>query len=686
MHLKIQLLGTPQFLLDDKPVTASRRAVVALLSYLAVMELEHPGQRFSRDSLAELLWTDYDPAKGLANLRHTLWEVAQFIGEGWVGAEHEVIYLNPGAYLVLDLAEFRSLLGQASRLADPALRIPLLAEAVRLYRGEFLKGFTLKEGASFNEWVLARAEALRRQFSSTLEVLVEEYRTLGQTQAAIPYAQRLIELDPLNEAAHSQLMELYASADQHTAAMQQYKTLEKLLRKELNLDPQPETRELYKKIRKGELKPASSETRPPRHNLPVHLTTFIGRQREREEIGRLLAQYRLVTLTGAGGIGKTRLAVETGNDVLKLFPHGVWFIPFESLNDEDLVPQSAASLLRIAQRPQETLIDSLLRELQGKSLLLILDNCEHLLNAIAGFAEALLKNCPSIRVLATSRQALQLEGEAFYNVPALDTPTPQPDQAVEEFGRYESIKLFLERARLAVSDFQLTKTNADSIVQICSRLDGIPLAIELAAAHVDIFAPGEILKQLNRSFDLLASSNRSILPRQQTMRTSIDWGWNLLTEAERMFMRQLSVFVGGWTLQAAQAIGLSEGRLITGSLLKKSLVIVQQRTEDETRFRFHEVIRSYAHEKLRESGEEQTLRDRHLNYFLEMAKQCEPALQGIDQEQWLARLFSERDNLRAALEWSAMTNIQAGLYISKRLRMFWESYDLREEARWLLTI
>jgi predicted ATPase/DNA-binding SARP family transcriptional activator len=691
MHLAIQLIGTPQFQLDRTPITASRRAVVALLAYLAVRNLEHPGQRYARESLAALLWTDYEPVKALSNLRHTLWEVNRFIGEGWVMTEHETIFLNFQADLTLDVEEFRSLLEQATHNSDPARRIPLLADASRLYREDFMTGFSLKDGPNFNEWVLGQTEHLRHDFASVLETLIDDYSALNQIPSAIPYAQRLIGLDPIHEAAHRKLMQLYALSDQQAAAIQQYHVLEKLLRKELNLDPQPETRELYKSIRKGEFKPISPRPRAQamissKQNLPVHLTTFIGRGRERNDISRLLTHNRMVTLIGAGGIGKTRLALQTAQALLRHYPDGVWFIPFESLADKDLVPLTVASFLGIAESADRAPADALLKELRAKNLLLILDNCEHLLDACAQLAEALLKHCPEIRILTTSRDLLRLEGEAAYHVPPLGIPERQETRSVEGIDNSESVQLFAERAALVLSSFEITETNVETLTKICQRLEGIPLAIELAAAHVDIFTPNEILQQLNHSFDLLVSNTRSTLPRHQTMRASIDWGWNLLTDAEQVFMRRLSVFKGGWTLHAAQAMDLDHVREWTSILVKKSFVVVHQQTEHETRYGFHEVIRSFVQEKLIEAGEEKTMRDRHLEYYLALARQFEPALHGLEQEMWLDRLFTERDNIRAALEWAARTHVQAGLYLSGRLRSLWESYERREEARWLLTI
>ena len=693
MQLEIQLIGTPQFQLDHTPLTASRRAVVALLAYLAVRAMEHSGERHSREALAALLWTDYEQAKALANLRHTLWEVGQFIGEGWVITEHESIFLNPKADIALDVAQFRSLLQQAASQQNPAQRIPMLMDAINLYRDDFMSGFILKGGSNFNEWSFARAETLRQDFADALQMLVDGYIASEQPDSAIPYAQRMTTLDPMNEAANRRLMELYARTDQTPAAIKQYQALEKLLRRELNVDPQPETREVYKRIRKGELKPSTelpairqAETARPKHNVPAPLTTFIGRERERHEIIRLITHHRLVTLIGAGGIGKTRLALEIGNALLSQFPGGAWFIPLESLADEDLVPQTVASHLSVSETSERPVVESLVYGLHSRTLLLILDNCEHLLDACARLAETLLKACPMLKILATSRDILQLEGEAVYHVPPLTMPQSHLGPSVDQTARSEAVQLFGERAALVSSSFEITENNIETVVRICNRLEGIPLAIELAAAHADIFTPEEILNQLSNSFDLLASQTRSAMPRHQTMHASIAWGWNLLTEAERIFMRRFSVFRGGWTLHAAQGIGVKDSLERTRALWKKSFVVVHQQAGYETRYGFHEVVRSFAQEKLIEAGEEKTIRDRQLHYYLKLVQQLELTLHSTGHEKWLDRLFLERDNIRTALEWAAQTNVQAGLYISNKLRTFWESYELREEARWLLTI
>jgi non-specific serine/threonine protein kinase len=274
-----------------------------------------------------------------------------------------------------------------------------------------------------------------------------------------------------------------------------------------------------------------------------------------------------------------------------------------------------------------------------------------------------------------------MKGEATYYLPSLSMP--EDHDSLEKLTEYESIQLFVERAALALSSFRATKENAQTIMEICHRVDGIPLAIELAAAHINILQVKEILKQLNESFSWLVSDSRTILPRHQTMRASIEWSWGLLTESEQIFLRKLSVFAGGWTLESAQAVWEGNTLNFISTLVKKSLIIVDQKSEGETRYHFHEIIRQYMREKLVESGEEEDTRTRHLKYFLQLSEQAESALRGPSQAEWYLLLNNERDNIRVALEWAEKNDVEAGLYLSGRLRRFWESFDVREGARWL---
>jgi predicted ATPase/DNA-binding SARP family transcriptional activator len=681
-QLALHFLGTPQLFLDHSPIPVERRKAVALLAYLAVNRAMH-----SREILSALLWPDYEQSKAFTNLRHTLWEIQQTIGEDWLDTSRDKIGLNPQADIWLDVDHFKSLLGQSHTQSDVPLRVSLLADSAKLYRNHFLTGFSLKDALTFNEWAFGESEGLRRNLAEALNILSQDHISLGEAEKAIPYARRLITLDPLNEASHRKLMEVYLQAGQHSAALMQYQTCEQILRKELGLDPQPETLALYKRIRKGEIKPAqvrrAGEIIPSKHNLPTQLSSFIGREKEQTEIMNLIAKHRLVTLIGTGGIGKTSLALQVGHKLLNEYPNGAWFIALDSLADPNLVPQTVAAVFDIRESNDRSSIEILINRLCEKTILLILDNCEHVVEACAQLSTTLLSNCSKLKILATSREVLNVTGEATYRMPSLSIP--EPDEAsLEKLTEYESILLFSERAALASSSFRLTEENAQAVIDICRKVDGIPLAIELAAARVNMLQVSEILNQLKSSFALLSTDNRTASVRQQTLHASVDWSWSLLNEDEQTFMRQLSVFAGGWTLESAEAVCNGDVLSLTQALVTKSLIVVDQGSGRTTRYRFHEIVRQYAREKLMEASKEDEVHTRHLKYFLRLSGEAEPSLKGPAQiEVWMARLNEERDNLRAALRWADKTDVEAGLYISGRLQGFWESLNLDEGARWM---
>jgi predicted ATPase/DNA-binding SARP family transcriptional activator len=685
-RLALYVLGPPKFELDHTPVEIDRRKALALVAYLAVNR-----EAYTREYLSTLLWPDYDQEKAFTNLRHLLWETQQALGDGWIDARRESIGLIPEADIWLDVARFETLLKESQAQEDRSLRIPLELDAVQMYRNHFLTGFSLKDAPGFNEWAFAESENLRYQLANALAILSDDLCSLGQADAAIPYARRRVALDPLNEASHRQLMEIQIEAGQHNAALKQYQSCEKILRTELGVGPQTETRVLYKQIRKGEIKPRRPvkqiATSTPQHNLPLQLSKFIGREKELDEITNLIANHRLVTLTGTGGIGKTRLSLKVGEQILNNYGDGIWLVELASLNDPALLPQTVAKLFNLVEQAEELLIEKLIRVLRPKNILLILDNCEHLLVACSHLADPLLENCPNLTILATSRELLGITGEALYHVPPLGLPEVQ--QVLEKLLEYESVQLFEERARLVHEHFSLTAENALSIAQICQRLDGIPLAIELAAARVNILSPQQIAARLDVSFNLLTGGSRTALPRHQTLHASIDWSWNLLSEVEQILLRRLSVFAGGWTLDASEAVCATNGielqQVVKGMthLVTKSLVVVNQDAGHERRYRLLEMIREYAREKLAEADEAKHVHDRHLKYFLKLSEQIEPGLVGPEQTEWSSRTNDERDNLRAALEHAARVDVEAGLYISGRLEYFWESFDSREGTRWL---
>jgi predicted ATPase/class 3 adenylate cyclase len=440
------------------------------------------------------------------------------------------------------------------------------------------------------------------------------------------------------------------------------------------------------------------------NNLPIPLTSFIGRERELKAIKGLLATTRLLTLTGVGGCGKTRLSLHVGADLLEEYPDGVWLVELAPVTDPTLVPQAVASAIgvreesrplgvdTIAPAADRLLIAKLADYLQHRKMLLILDNCEHLLSACAQLADTLLQSCPNLRILASSREGLGIAGETTWHVsplslPDLQQPLPAGADRLLALTLSEAVRLFVERAKAALPTFAVTDRNVLAVAQICQRLDGIPLAIELSAARVKSLTVEQIADRLDDRFRLLTGGSRTALPRQQTLQALIDWSYELLSEKERALLRRLSVFADGWTLEAAEPIG-SEGDIeahevldLLTHLVGKSLVMMEEQ-EGEARYRLLETVRQYSRDKLLEVGEAESVRRRHRNFFLDLAERAEPEIQGPDQRVWLERLEQEHDNLRAALGWSlADRAAESSLRLVGALWWFWHVRGYWSEGR-----
>ncbi len=416
------------------------------------------------------------------------------------------------------------------------------------------------------------------------------------------------------------------------------------------------------------------------NNLPTQLTTFIGREKEIAEVKQELELHRLVTLTGSGGTGKTRLSLQVAADLLEKFDHGVWFVELAPLTDPDLIPQTILSTIGVQEQQGKTPLEVLLKEyLHEKQALIVLDNCEHLIEASAQLVNSLLNAAPKLKVLASSREALGVKGEASYPVPSLSLPDVKHLPTIEGLSQYEAVRLFIDRALLIAPHFVVDKDNAPYIAQICYRLDGIPLAIELAAARIKMLSVEQISKRLDDRFRLLTGGARTALPRQQTLRALIDWSYDLLTENERLLLRRLSVFAGGWTLEAAEEVCVGQNDILSydvldllTQLVNKSLVVVMENSQSgETRYRMLETIRQYAREKLLEAGGSEVIRDRHLAYFVKLTEQAKPELHRSDQAFWLNKLDDEMDNLRISLEWALSGDGEDGLRIITNTARFW---------------
>lgn len=428
------------------------------------------------------------------------------------------------------------------------------------------------------------------------------------------------------------------------------------------------------------------------NNLPAQVTSFIGRAEEMAEVKRLLGSTRLLTLTGPGGTGKTRLSLQVAADVLESYSHGVWLVELATVSDGDLIGETIASAIGIREEAGRPPLDTLINALHGWRLLLVLDNCEHLIGTVADIAGTLLRRCPELHILASSREPLSIAGETIWPVPTLDVPefvrggaTPP----MSSFAELEAVQLFVERAAAVKPGFKLTPENAMTVARLCWRLDGIALAIELAAARVKLLTPAQILARIDDRFHLLSSGSRNALPRQQTLGALIDWSYDLLSEPERALLRRLAVFVGGRTLEMAEEVCSGEGVEraevfdLLAALADKSLLTVETGRDGEISYTMLESVWDYADDKLTQFGETAGYRGRHLDFFTRFAEEAEPHLMGSDQAEWLERVSAQHLNLRFALRWSVESDggVERGLRLMSALERYWEVRSYLAEGR-----
>ena len=421
------------------------------------------------------------------------------------------------------------------------------------------------------------------------------------------------------------------------------------------------------------------------NNLPVQLTSFIGRERELAEAEQRIGHARLLTLIGPGGTGKTRLSLQLGANLFPEFKDGVWLVELAPLTHPSIVLQTIASVLNVREQPGMPLKGLVIDFLRAKHLLLILDNCEHLIDICAQIAEEFLHHAQNIKIIASSREALGISGETVYRVPSLSLPGQTP-VTCEMVAGFESIQLFVERAMAASPNFRLTDENASSVAQVCQRLDGIPLAIELAASRLRLFSVEQIAVRLDDRFKLLTGGSRTALPRQQTLRALIDWSYDILPSEEQALFRRLSVFAGGWTYEVGEAVCGDQNFMDNLSqLINKSLVVLDE--DNGNRYRLLETIRQYARDKLLDFGEGRQFRDRHLEYFLLFAETAGQNILGVEALGWAKKLQAEHDNIRAALEWCLSEDVESALRIVGALPYFWITQGYAVEGRrWALDV
>lgn len=656
-----------------------------------------PDHALHREQLFEMLWPEPAPAAAANNLRQTLHIARRTLqtlpidSSALLRIHDERVHLYPASHVWIDVEDFES----AARAARGADEPDVYWDAINRYSGPLLPN------DPYEDWITLRRETLAATYVALLDDVARLHEARGEYSPALAASRRIIEVEPADEAAHVRLMRLYALTGRRSLALRQYRQLVIALARELDETPDPPTQELFEAIKRGSLSSELSSTqtdrfeangepeeRPLATNLPHTLSSFIGREREIAELCRLIGAHRLVTLTGPGGDGKTRLVVEVGWKEVNRHRDGVWFVDLTALSDATLLTQTVADVLGIQLADRDDPLAALLARLRDRDLLLILDNCEHLITACAHFVATLLATCAEVRVLATSREALRLRGGHRWFVPPL--PLPEPDAELAEIVANDAVRLFIDRVRWHRPEFALDTDNAALVATICRQLEGLPLALELAASRVAVLALPELAHRLTNVLDVLVEGARRLPRRQQTLRATLDWSYELLEPLEKVLFRRLAVFTGGWALTAAEMVCPGEEFAssavlgLLGQLVQKSLVLVEA-SGDEARYRLLEPVLQYATERLRANGEFDALRERHAQYFQMLAEEAESHLTGRDQASCLKRVARERDNLRAALvSFEKCGDRGSALRLAAGLGRFWWAHGyVAEGRRWL---
>ncbi len=670
--IRICLLGKLEVTVAGVLLIPRGKSGLWLLGLLAL----HANRPVERDWLAGTLWPDSAPEQGRENLRRALTDIRRALG-----ATASCLSNPSKQTIALQVAE--------SEVDVLAFR----AGNLKCYTGSLMPDCAL-------EWVISE----RRVLEETYLTLGEQQTALLAPDAALILLESLRACSPLRESLLRLQLSTLCQLGNRAEAQQVYYHFRRLLLEKRLGEPSAQTQEHWKNLQNREdlaelsvsATIAAPDSLPSAHtaslgnpdpfvylpnNLPQQLTSFVGREKQIADVNALLVRTRLLTLTGVGGSGKTRLALRIAADHLGAFHDGVWLVELAPLSEPNMVARTVAQSVGVKEAVGQTIIQTLTQQLKTKNVFLVLDNCEHLLNACAELAAVILRACPNVVVLATSRESLGIAGETTYRVPALTLPcaTQIKNATAENLFQFEAVRLFVDRAQLVKTDFTVTNINAPALAQICHRLDGIPLALELAATRVRSLTVGQINDKLDSRFRILTGNDKSVLARHQTLRALVDWSYDLLSIPEKNLLARLSVFVGGWTLEAAESVCGFEPvekwevlDLLT-SLVDKSLILAEEQAKiGTTRYRMLETIRQYARDRLLETGDGASFRNKHLDYFSEFAEKCGFSPTVPHTKTALCRLEAEVDNMRAGLDWGG----NAPEHAEKNLRIALALYEL----------
>src|SRR3954454_3253245 len=626
-----------------------------------------PGHRLHRDALLDELWPDQDPAAGTNNLHQALHAARRALGWQHVLLNDETVLLES---VTVDVDEFED----SAAKARASNNIEELRTAAELWAGELLPEDAYAEWAEHHRLRLTETHAA---VGTQLGVALVDK---GLASEAVAILEPLVLERPLDEPLHRALFTALAESGRRFDALSAYERLRDGLDAEFAAEPQPETKAVYRRL----LSATAPSTDVP-NNLPTLTTSFVGRQRELTELASLLNRTRLLTLTGPGGAGKTRLVIELARRRLPSGDHrdGSWFVDLATIQDPELVSSVVATALRLTSSARGSPVAALTAQLRDRQLLIVLDNCEHLLDACVELVEQLLVNCAEVTVLTTSREPLGLPGEVIFRVPSLNLPSPD-DVGIEQLAQLEAVQLFVERAREVAPDFRLDADTASAVAQICYRLDGIPLALELAAARLAHLSAPQLAERLSDALRVLARHGRGRLDRQQTLAAALDWSHELLDEGERVVFRRLAIFAGGFDLEAAEFVcGVDDVIDLLGRLVDKSLVHADT-SGAHARYRLLEVVRQYAEVRLAAAGDLADCRRRHGQWYAEEAVKRDPERGDPVVKEPSEWYDVEQDNIRAALTAALNDDPARALQLAVSTWRFWLSSGLiNDGARWI---